>query len=509
MSIDQIETAGSDRSLSTTIIAEKGGAVHRPAVEPGRLFINGVWRTGKGNGRREVLDPSTGQAVTTVVDGNGDDVDAAVQAARAAFDEGPWARMPGRERARILLRVADLIRKHGEELALLESVDVGKPIIFSRSIDVSTVVQQYEFFASQAQNLEGATRTIPIPSMAYTRPEPIGVVGAITPFNFPLILSNSKIAPALAAGNTIVHKPAEDTPLSALRMAELFAEAGIPDGVVNVVTGGAQVGEALVRHPLVDKIAFTGSTGVGRTVAGLAGQFLKPVTVELGGKAPYLIFDGADVEAAVGATISGFVFNTGQFCMGITRLLVARPLLDTVIEAVAAGAAQVPVGDPFLESTVVGPMGGKRHLAKVEEYVRIAREEPGARIVTGGQRLDLGGAYYAPTVVTGLSNDSRLVQEEIFGPVLTVQPFDTEDEAIALANSTPYGLAAGLHTGDVSQAHRVAARLQAGIVWVNSWALLDPAIPFGGHKQSGYGREYGPEALAEYTQVKSVVIPLG
>ncbi len=304
-----------------------------------------------------------------------------------------------------------------------------------------------------------------------------------------------------------MHKPAEETPLSALYMAGLLQRAGVPDGVFNVVTGtGPVAGEALLRNPGVDKIAFTGSTAVGRHAASVAGEGLKPVTMELGGNAAHIVFEDADLEKAIGAVIKGFVFNTGQFCMGGPRLLVARPLYNTVLGILADAVPGVPVGDPRQPETVVGPMAGERHLKKVEEYVELARKE-GGRIVCGGERLDLdGGFYYKPTVIADLSNDSRVVQEEIFGPVLTVQPFDSEDEAVELANSTPYGLASGLQTTDLARAHRVADRLQAGIVWVNDWAMLDPAVPFGGVKDSGFGREYGPEALASYTKVKSVVI---
>jgi acyl-CoA reductase-like NAD-dependent aldehyde dehydrogenase len=481
----------------------------RPDVAPGRLFIGGAWRESAGGGRTDVVDPSTGTTVTTVARADAADVDAAVGAARQAFDQGGWAQTPGRERARILHRVADLIRARADEIAAVESLDVGKPVTFSRAVDVQTTAEQYEYYSALAQSIDGATRQIPIPSHAYTRREPLGVVAAITPFNFPLILSGSKIAPALAAGNTVVHKPAEDTPLSALLMAEILTEAGVPDGVVNVVTGfGSEIGDALLCHPGVDKIAFTGSTAVGRHAAALAGDRLKPVTMELGGNAAHIVFDDADVEKAIGAAIKGFVFNTGQFCMGGPRLLVAAPLYDTVVGILTDAVAGVPVGDPFDPATVVGPMAGERHLAKVEQYVAQARSE-GGRIVAGGERLDLdGGFYYKPTVIADLPGSSRVVQEEIFGPVLTVQPFDTEDEAIAMANGTPYGLAAGLQTENLARAHRVAARLQAGIVWVNDWAMLDPAIPFGGVKDSGFGREYGPEALASYTKTKSVVISL-
>ncbi len=475
---------------------------------PGRLFIGGSWRDAAAGRTRSIVDPATGLEIRTVAEADAGDVSDAVAAARRAFDDGPWPQLSGRERARTLLRVAEMLRRYADDFVRIESMDVGKPVTLCRAVDVATTIEQYEYYAGLAQSIEGATRQIPVPSFAYTRREPLGVVGAITPFNFPMILSNAKLAPALAAGNTVVHKPADDTPLSALRMAEVFAEAGLPDGVVNVVTGsGGEAGEALLRHPGVDKIAFTGSTAVGRHVAGLAGEGLKALSLELGGNAAQIVFDDADIEQAVGSAIKAFVFNTGQFCMGGPRLLVARPLYDTLVGAVSGAVGGVPIGDPLDEATVIGPMAGERHLRKVEQFVQLARDS-GATITAGGARLDRPGFFYQPTVITGLNNDSKVVQEEIFGPVLTVQAFDTEDEAVALANSTPYGLAAGLHTRDLARAHRVAARLRAGIVWVNDWAMLDPAIPFGGVKQSGYGREYGSEALDAYTSVKSVVISL-
>ncbi|WP_207311936.1 aldehyde dehydrogenase family protein [Lentzea alba] len=490
----------------TTVDDRPAATVRRPEVAPGRLFIGGQWRESTEDGRIAVADPATGSVVTTVAWGTTADVDAAVDAARAALDG--WAATPGRQRGRILNRVAEVVRARADELVAVESLDVGKPISLCRAVDVETTAEQYEYYAALAQTLDGATRQIPIPSHAYTRREPIGVVAAITPFNFPLILSSSKIAPALAAGNTVVHKPAEDTPLSALLMAEILAEAGVPAGVVNVVTGyGAEIGEHLIRHPGVDKVAFTGSTTVGRQAASIAGSQLKPVTMELGGNAANIIFEDADLEKAIGAAIKGFVFNTGQFCMGGPRLLVASPLYDAVLGALAEAVPHVPLGDPFDPATVIGPMAAERHLSKVERYVAQAKAD-GGRIVTGGHRVDRKGCYFEPTVIADLPDNSSVVREEIFGPVLTVQRFDTEDEAVAMANSTPYGLAAGLQTENLARAHRVAARLQAGIVWINDWAMLDPAIPFGGVKDSGYGREYGPEALAGYTRTKSVVVSL-
>lgn len=490
----------------TTVDDRPTATVRRPDVAPGMLFIGGQWREGSEGGRINVVDPATGSVVTSVARASTADVNDAVEAARAAF-EG-WAATPARHRGRILHRVAEIVRARADELVAVESLDVGKPVSLCRPVDVETTADQYEYYAALAQTLDGATRQIPLAAHAYTLREPIGVVAAITPFNFPLILSSSKLAPALAAGNTVVHKPAEDTPLSALLMAEILAEAGVPDGVVNVVTGyGAEVGEHLLRHPGVDKVAFTGSTAVGRHAASVAGAQLKPMTMELGGNAAHIIFDDADIEKAIGAAIKGFVFNTGQFCMGGPRLLVAAPLHDAVVDALAGAVPHVPFGDPFDPATVIGPMAGERHLSKVERYVAQA-EADGGRIVTGGKRADREGFFFEPTVIADLPDTSSVVREEIFGPVLTVQRFDTEDEAVALANGTSYGLAAGLQTQNLARAHRVAARLQAGIVWINDWAMLDPAIPFGGVKDSGYGREYGPEALASYTRTKSVVVSL-
>ncbi|MFJ8630537.1 aldehyde dehydrogenase family protein [Streptomyces sp. NPDC093568] len=477
-------------------------------IEPGRLFVGGRWREAADGARTEVVDPSRGTVVTTVADAGAADVDDAVRAAREAFDDGAWSGLSGRERGRVLHRVAELIRENADRIAELESRDVGKPITLAHAVDVTNAANDYEHFAALAHTLDGSVRDTPMNALAYVRRRPLGVVAAITPYNFPLILAGSKIAPALAAGNTVVHKPAEETPLSALHMAELLKKAGVPDGVVNVVTGGPAAGEALLRHSGVDKIAFTGSTSVGRKVAAVAGESLKPVTMELGGNAAHVVFEDADLEKAVGAIIKGFVFNTGQFCMGGPRLLVARQVYATLLGILADAVPGVPIGDPRRPETVIGPMAGERHLRKVEEYVELARKE-GGTIVCGGERLELdGGYYYKPTVIADLPNDSRVVQEEIFGPVLTVQPFDSEDEAVELANSTPYGLASGVQTGNLARAHRIADRLDAGIVWVNDWAMLDPAVPFGGVKDSGFGREYGPEALDAYTTTKSVVVSL-
>ncbi|MCL2447644.1 MAG: aldehyde dehydrogenase family protein [Polyangiaceae bacterium] len=473
----------------------------------GQLYIGGVWQEASSGERRDVITPATGKKIADVAWATIADADRAVARANDALQDGSWAERPGRERSRILLRVSQLIRARAEELAEAESADVGKPIVFARMIDVPTAADQFEYFAALAQTLDGAVRNTPLEAFAFTRREPVGVVAALTPFNFPLILSSSKLAPALAAGNTIVHKPAEDTPLSAILLARVFEDAGLPKGVYNLITGaGEELGEHLVQHPGVNLIALTGSTQVGQKVSAKAGERLKPVVTELGGNAAHIVFLDADLDVSVGAIINAFLFNTGQFCMAGARLLVERPLMDTVVGILSGAVRKVPIGRPSDSSTVIGPLVSEKQLKRVEAFVEKARAQ-GGQVVAGGERLELdGGFYYRPTIIVGLPNEADAVQEEVFGPVLTVQPFDTEEEAIALANSTRYGLAAGIQTTNIARAHRVAAKLEAGIVWVNGWGLLDPAVPFGGVKHSGVGRENGPEALLAYTRTKSVII---
>ena len=473
---------------------------------PGRLYIGGEWRDASDGGRHDVVTPATGEKIAEVAWATVDDVNAACRAAKEAFDSGVWSQLSGRKRSRVLLRIAELLRERAEDFAQAESQDVGKPILFSRIIDIPTAIETFEYYAALAQTSEGTFRENDVPALQLARREPVGVVGAITPFNFPLILTASKLAPALAAGNSIVHKPSEDTPLSAVLLAEVFDEAGLPDGVYNLITGaGPELGEAIVAHPDVDMIAFTGSSAVGSKVAAKAGELIKPIIMELGGDGANIVFADADVDVAVQSVINGFTFNTGQFCMAGTRLLVERPLHDTLIGILAQALPNVPLGDIADMGTVIGPLVSQRQLDRVQGFVDRAAAA-GGQVVTGGRRLERGGFYYPPTVITGLANETEAIQEEIFGPVLTVQPFDTEEEAIALANSTRYGLAMGIQTRDLVRAQRVAKRLDAGIIWVNTYGVLDPSLPFGGVKSSGFGRENGPEGLHHYTRTKSIVI---
>lgn len=476
---------------------------------PGRLFIGGRWTDAVDGARTEILNPATGERITDVAAATISDVDSAVAAARAAFDSGVWSGLSSRERARVLQRAYELMRERTEELAQAESANVGKPITFARFVDVNNAAELYEYYASLGHHLDGSVRETTGETHAYIKREPLGVVAAITPFNFPLILSSTKIAPALIAGNTIVHKPASGTPLSALIMADILTEAGVPAGVFNVVTGsGSTLGDHLVSHPGIDKVAFTGSTEIGAHAAALAAKSLTPFTAELGGNAANILFADADLDRAMQTVISAFVFNTGQFCMAGPRLLVERPIYQTVLEILRNALSHVPLGDPRDPATVIGPLASAAQLRKVASIVERAKEA-GATVVTGGSAIDLdGGFYYQPTVLADLPVTAEAVAEEIFGPVLTVQQFDTEEEAVALANSTAYGLASGIQTSDLTKAHRVAAKLQAGITWVNGWAMLDPSVPFGGVKASGWGREGGPEAMQSYQRAHSIVFNL-
>lgn len=473
-----------------------------------KLFIGGAWVDPIDGGVRDSIDPATGKAWTQVAYGGIKDIDRAVAAAREAF-EGPWRKMAGWERAAIIRKFADLYATQVEALAQVESQDNGRAIRESRG-DIGLHAQYYHWFASLADKMGG--RTIPMDDSvhAFTTRNPVGVVGTITPWNVPLMAAAWKLGPALAAGCTVVLKPAEQTPASSLALAKLFEEAGFPPGVVNVVPGdGPSAGAHLVSHPGVDKIAFTGEGATAKVILKTGADTLKRFSFELGGKAPHIIFADGDIENAINAATGSAWALCGQSCALGSRVLVERPVYDRVIEGFRRNAGRVRVGNPLDAATHMGPQAHQEQLDKTLSYVKIGQQE-GAELVTGGTRLNgggLDGGYYVePTVFAGVGANMRIAQEEIFGPVAAIMPFDGEEEALAIANGTPYGLAAGLWTGDVGRAHRVAAKIEAGMVWVNTYRYIRWSTPYGGVKTSGWGRENGIEALDSYLETKTTVI---
>jgi len=474
-------------------------------VKPGKLIINGQPVDSASGKTYTTFNPATEEPICTVAEAGPEDVDRAVRAARAAF-EGPWSKMRPAERQRVLWRLGDLILEHGDEIARLETLDNGKPIFESRQIDVPMAANCFHYFAGWVNKLAGETLPVSPSFFTFTLREPLGVVGAIIPWNFPMIMVGWKAAPALAAGNCVVLKPAEITPLTAIRIGELALEAGLPPGVLNVLPGkGAIVGEAIVKHPGVDKISFTGSTEVGKHLMKLSADTLKKLTLELGGKSPNIVFADADLEAAVRGASTGIFYGKGEVCAAGSRLLVEGSIYDDFVARLADRARKLAPADPLDPKTRLGALVSETQMNKVLGYVETGGRE-GARLAAGGQRQPVNGKgwFVQATVLEGVENRMRVAQEEIFGPVLAVIRFDDVEDAIRKANDIPYGLAAGVWTRDVKKAHAVARRLQAGTVWVNTYNFYDAGMPFGGYKASGFGRDLGPECLRDYTQVKSV-----
>jgi len=500
--------------MATISIAQVDPRVASFIQKPRKMLINGNWVEAVSGKTFPTYDPSTGEVLATVAEGDRADIDLAVKAARKAFDSGPWHKMSPSERGRLIWKLGDLIDEHIEEFAFLESLDNGKPLTIARAADVPLAAELFRYMAGWATKMEGNTIPLSVPYtpkakyLSYTLREPIGVVGQIIPWNFPLLMAAWKLGPALATGCTIVLKPAEQTPLSALRLGELIMEAVFPEGVVNIVPGyGETAGAALAAHMDVDKVAFTGSTEVGKLIVQAATGNLKKVSLELGGKSPNVVYKDADLDAAIAGAASAIFFNHGQCCCAGSRLYVEKPIFDKVVEGIAENAKKIHVGAGLDPNTQMGPLVSEEQLKRVCGYLDSGLSQ-GAKAMAGGRKHGDKGYFVEPTVLVDTTEDMKVVQEEIFGPVVVAMPFTDPEELMPRANDNIYGLAAGVWTNDISKAHRTAELIKAGTVWINCYNIFDAALPFGGYKQSGWGREMGHEVLENYTEVKSVCIGL-
>ena len=478
-------------------------------IKPGNLFINGRWVDSVSGKTFDTLNPATEDVITSVAEGDSADIDLAVTAAREAFENGPWKRTDARDRSRILLKIAGLIERNKDELALLDTLDNGKPINETTNADIPLVIDCFLYYAGWADKVHGETIPVRGEFFNYTLREPVGVVGQIIPWNFPLLMAAWKIAPALACGNTIVLKPAEQTPLSALRLGEICQEAGLPDGVLNIVPGyGPTAGAALAEHMDVDKIAFTGGSATGRIIMQAASKNLKRISLELGGKSPNIVFADSDIDSAVDGAMTGIFFNQGEVCCAGSRLFIEKSIHEEFVDKLSNKAANMRVGNPEDTGTQMGAQVSKEQFDKILGYIDTGKQE-GAKLVTGGERCGEKGYFIRPTIFDAVDNNMKIAKEEIFGPVVSAITFDDVGEVVRQGNLSVYGLAAAVWTKDIKKAHRLARDLKAGTVWINAYNAFDAASPFGGFKQSGFGRELGVHALELYTQVKSVWINLG